>query len=186
MVAIFYGNFRRSLNHGMVTLQNFQCGLAHQRASILYQILFNAGIKSSVVQMGGHTVVLAWINNQFYFLDPDFGVGPISVKRLDSTIKSFKKVKRLYIQQGVNDSQATWLASLFIDRGSHIPYWSKGGIFNFKEERENFMKARIAQERVIRWIRVIHSNSHIALLFTAVLLYFFLFHWAFFEKRENG
>ena len=170
----------------MVTLQNFQCGLAHQRASILYQILFDAGIKSSVVQMGGHAVVLAWINNQFYFLDPDFGVGPISVKRLDNTIESLQKVKRLYIQKGVSDSQATWLSSLFMNRGNHIPYWSKSGIFNFKEEQENFMEAQLPQERVIRWIRAVHSKSHIALLFTATLLYFFLFYWAFFEKRKNG
>lgn len=86
MVALALDTSQDFASEGMLVSSRLECGFCHQRAIELAKLLLSNDIESRVHGLSGHVVVKARIGNNDYYVDPDFGVGPLEAETLNKSI----------------------------------------------------------------------------------------------------
>lgn len=75
-VVVRYLGYEQMFDEGILSRHRINCGLCHQRAAVVAEILNNNGIKSTVFGLNGHVVARLETSDGVFLTDPDYGVGP--------------------------------------------------------------------------------------------------------------
>lgn len=87
--------------YGLLDFRYLQCGFCHQRNFLLTEVLNSYGLVSNLVSLNEHVVSRVVINNEEYFVDADYGIGPFPVsKRYDNSF-----ITREYKNAGALENQ---------------------------------------------------------------------------------
>jgi len=96
-------------SYGLLDFRYLQCGFCHQRNYLLTEILNSYGLTSNLVSLNEHVVGRVMINNEDYFIDSDYGVGPFPVsKRFDISF-----ITREYRKAGAREYQISAILRAF-------------------------------------------------------------------------
>lgn len=131
----------------------FRCGLCHQSATVLYEILRREGFDARVLGLNGHVVTEVRLDSTIYLLDPDFGVGPIRVDGV-STGQLAKDLRQRYGDRGVDAETVEYIANIFL-KNEDDHYWDAAYLHNLRETQVKYLRIQRRVEELILIIGVL-------------------------------